>query len=70
MAEQLGIGMPPELDVGPGYTFRVTALDANGAVVPNINVQTVVITATPADIAGGGGGNEPGSWFLVPGSGA
>ena len=61
--------MPPNLDVGPGYTLRVTALDPNtGGLVSNVNVNTV--TFTVALIEGNAGGLETGQWFLVPGPGA
>lgn len=69
MAQPLNIGMPDNLDVGDGYTLRVTAIDpTTGAVTANVNVGTVVIdataiTASVQDLA-------VGNWFLVPGPAA
>lgn len=68
MAQIVDIPMPADLVVQPGYTLRVTALDTSGNLVPGVNVGVVVITADPAVDSSGGGGNEPGQWFLVPGA--
>ena len=62
--------LPEALDIGPGYTIRVVGVDpVTGNQVPGVNVGAVVITATAVG-PGTGGGNEPGSWFLVPGENA
>lgn len=69
MAQPIDIDMPQDLDVGPTYTVRVTAIDPNsGALVSGVNVGTVVITA--ALVQGTAGGLETGQWFLLPGPGA
>ena len=69
MAQKLDIGMPDQIDVGPTYTLRVTAVDpTTGALVSGVTVNTVVLTV--ALIAGTTGGLETGQWFLVPGPNA
>lgn len=61
--------MPDQLDVGPTYTIRVTALDpSTGNLVSGVVVNTVVLTVT--QIAGTTGGLETGQWFLLPGPNA
>jgi len=60
--------LPEELDLGAGYTLRVTTVDpVTGDRVGGTSIGTVVITASAVDV-GSGEGSEPGSWFLVPGS--
>ena len=62
--------LPEDLDIGPGYTIRVVGVDpVTGNQVPGVKVGAVVITASAVGGVGGGG-NEPGQWFLVPGEGA
>ena len=69
MAQALDIPMPPNLDIGPSYTLRVTALDpTTGALVSGVTVNTVVLSVSLLE--GTGDGLETGSWFLVPGAGA
>lgn len=47
MAAPLDIGMPQNLDVGAGYTLRVTAIDPlSGATVSGVKVTQMVIEAT------------------------
>lgn len=61
--------MPADLDVGPGYTLRVTALDpSTGALVSGVVVDTTVLTVSL--ITGTTDGLETGQWFLVPGPNA
>lgn len=62
--------MPEDLDLGAGYTLRVTALDqATGAQVSGVNVTNVIVTGTSM-VAGDGSGLVTGDWFLVPGPNA
>lgn len=69
MAQALDIPMPPNLDIGPSCTLRVTALDpTTGALVSGVTVNTVVLSVSLLE--GTGDGLETGSWFLVPGPGA
>lgn len=67
MATPLDASMPPGLDLGPGFTLRVTALSAtDGSVVSAVNVSGLSILAS--DGAGDGGTSlVTGDWFLVPG---
>lgn len=52
MAAHLQASMPQLLDLGAGYTLRVTALDATtGNVVAGVKIGTVTITSAPgADV--------------------
>lgn len=69
MSQPLDIDMPQDLDVGPTYTVRVTAINpSTGALVSGVNVGTVVITA--ALVQGTTDGLETGQWFLLPGPNA
>jgi len=70
MAQVVDVSMPPDLDVESGYTIRVTAVDSSGALVSNITVGTVVLTADAVAVQTTDGGNIYGDWFLVPGPGA
>lgn len=71
MAVPLDASMPPNLDLGPGWTLRVTALStADGSVVSGVNVSNFGVLL---DDAGGSidvGGLEVGPFQLVPGPGA
>lgn len=62
--------LPEQLDIGPGYTLRVSAISpTTGALVPGVNIGEVVLTAaplSPVDI----GDLAVGDWELVPGPGA
>jgi len=67
MAVPLNASMPAGLDLGPGFTVRVTALDTStGAVVSGVKVNELEI-----EVGGKGtvdlGSLEYGPWFLVPG---
>lgn len=70
MATPLNAPMPPNLDLGPGYTLRVTALAvSDGSVVSAVNVSNFSVIA--ADVAGDGGVSlETGPYYLVPGPNA
>lgn len=62
-------GMPEELDIGPGYTLRVTALDpATGNPVSGVTVSNLIFTAD--QVSGTPEGLETGPFMLVPGPNA
>ena len=68
MAVPLDAPLPPSLDLGPGYTLRVTALStADGSVVSGVTVNNFGVLASDA------GGTidttqlESGPYFLLPG---
>jgi hypothetical protein len=62
--------MPDGLNLGSGYTLRVTALDpTTGNLVAGVNVGLEVITGTSSD-ATGGGAFTTGPYMLVPGPNA
>lgn len=61
--------MPPDLDIGPSCTLRVTAIDpTTGNLVSGVTVNTVVLSV--ALVTGSADGLVTGDWFLVPGPGA
>ena len=68
MATPLNAPMPPNLNLGPGYTVRITALAvSDGSVVSAVNVSNLSILA--ADTVGDGGASlEVADYYLVPGS--
>lgn len=70
MAQPVDISMPGQLDLGQGYTLRVTALDpTTGNLAPGVKVNQVVITAE--NLAGGDlSSGSFGPFMLVPGPGA
>ena len=70
MATPLNAPMPEGLDLGPGFTLRVTALAvSDGSVVSAVNVSNFSVLAD--DVAGDGGASlEVGPYMLVPGPGA
>ena len=70
MAVPLDAALPPNLDLGPGFTLRVTALaTSDGSVVTGVKVSNLSILSV--DVAGDGGqGLVYGDWYLVPGPGA
>lgn len=70
MSVPVNAALPPYLDLGPGFTLRVTALSTvDGSVVSGVKVSNLSILAQ--DTAGDGGqGLEYGEWYLVPGPGA
>ena len=70
MAVPLDAPMPANLDLGPGFTLRVTALStSDGSVVSGVNVSnfSVLVEDTTAS---GGGALDYGPFMLVPGPGA
>lgn len=62
--------MPPDLDLADGWTIRVTAVDATGALVSNVNVSNMSIIAEAPLGTDAGGGLTVGPFMLVPGPGA
>lgn len=61
--------MPEYLDIGSGYTIRVTAVDpATGSTLSTVNIGTVVFTTD--QIAGSPEGLQAGPFMLVPGPNA
>lgn len=70
MAVPLNAAMPPNLDLGPGFTLRVTALSTvDGSVVSGVNVSNFSV------IVGGAGDTGTGQlaygpYLLVPGPNA
>lgn len=70
MAVPLDAPMPANLDLGPGFTLRVTALStADGSVVSGVKVSNFAVLV---DDDGSGSVNnlEAGPFLLVPGPGA
>lgn len=70
MAVPLDASMPAGLDLGPGFTLRVTALStADGSVVTGVNVSNFSVLVD--DVTGDGGVSlETGPYMLVPGPNA
>lgn len=70
MSAPVDVSMPANLDLGQGYSLRITALDpSTGNLVGGVKVGQVVITAT--NIVGGdltSGGFFP--FALISGPGA
>ena len=63
--------LPPNLDLGPGFTLRVTALSTtDGSVVSGVKVNNFGVTIPDVGTAAGGGNLEVGPYMLVPGPGA
>lgn len=59
--------MPAELDLGPGFTLRVTALSvSDGSVVSGVNVSNFGVLVNPASVADVGV-LEFGPYMLIPG---
>ena len=68
-APPLIAGLPPDLDLPGGYTFRFDAVDpVTGATVSGVLVSAVAVGA--ADLAGNAQGLDFGPFMLVPGPGA
>lgn len=62
--------MPKDLDLGPGFTLKVTALStADGSVVSGVNVSNFAVLLNDLG-AGSTGSLEYGPFMLVPGPGA
>lgn len=72
MAVPLDAPMPGDLDLGPGFTLRVTALAvADGGVVSAVNVSNFsVLVGAESTGAFPGGPLAFGDFKLVPGPGA
>lgn len=70
MAAPLNVWMPDNVDLGAGYTLRVTALSpTTGALVAGVNVTTTVIEgAGTGDLSSGD--FLAGPFMLVPGPNA
>jgi hypothetical protein len=67
MSAPLTAGLPPDLDIGDGYTIRFLAVDpTSGAPVTGVTVSNVSIFAT--DLAGTD--LSVGPFLLVPGPSA
>ena len=49
MAQKLDVSMPQDLDLTASWSVRVTALDANGALVSGVNVSNMAIVADTAN---------------------
>jgi len=63
--------LPPGLDLGPGFTLRVTALSTTtGAVVSGVTVNNFGVTLNDLGAGSGVGVLEVGPFMLVPGPGA
>lgn len=70
MAAPLEAAMPPELDLGDGYTLRLTALDpTTGAKVTGVTVANLAMAVVSVG-AGSTGDLAYGPFMLVPGPGA
>lgn len=65
----INAGLPEDLDIGPGYTLRVTALDpTSGNPVSGVKVSNLVFTAD--QISGTPEALQVGPFMLVPGPNA
>lgn len=65
----INAGLPEDLDIGAGYTLRVTALDpSSGNPVSGVTVSNLIFTAD--QVAGTPGELETGPFMLVPGPNA
>jgi hypothetical protein len=63
--------LPPSLDLGPGWTLRVTALStADGSVVSGVNVSNFGVTVGDAGGTIDTGALAVGPYMLVPGPNA
>ena len=71
MAAPLKAAMPPNLDIGGGYTIRFAAVDlSTGNDVSNVTVSAARIYAEVVSGGSGGTGGTAGPFMLVPGPGA
>jgi hypothetical protein len=68
MAQKLDVNMPQDLDLPDGWSVRVTALDATGALVNGVNVSNMAIIADAP--LGNVTELQVGPFMLVPGPGA
>lgn len=69
MAQKLDYGLPQDLDLPASWTIRVTAVDANGALVSGVNVANMAIVAETPDPATADQ-LAVGPFMLVPGPNA
>lgn len=68
MAVPLDAPLPPNLDLGPGYTLRVTALSTtDGSVVTGVTVNNFGVIVGDAGGTVNTGALEVGPYMLVPG---
>lgn len=70
MAQKIDANMPQDLDLGSGWTIRVTAVDPSGSLVSNVKVSNMSIVADAPLGAETGGGLAVGPFMLVPGPNA
>lgn len=71
MAVPLNAPLPPDLDLGPGWTLRVTAIStADGSVVSGVKVSNFGVIVDDAGGTINTGTLEVGPYMLVPGPGA
>ena len=71
MPVPLDAPLPPNLDLGPGFTLRVTALStADGTVVSGVKVTNLGVELNDLDGTIDTGGLAVGPFLLVPGPGA
>jgi len=71
MAVPLDASLPPYLNLGPGFTLRVTALStADGSVVSGVTVSNFGVLVDDAGGTVDTGVLEVGPYMLVPGPGA
>lgn len=68
MATKLDIGMPQDLDLGSGWSIRVSAVDSAGAIVSGVNVSNMAIIADAP--LGNVETLQVGPFMLVPGPNA
>lgn len=66
MAQKIDVNMPQDLDLTAGWSIRVTALDASGNLVSNVNVSNMAIVAD-APLGTNAGNLAVGPFMLVPG---
>jgi hypothetical protein len=68
MAVPIEASLPPNLDLGPGFTLRVTALSTtDGSVVSGVTVSNFSVLVDDAGGAIDTGNLEVGPYMLVPG---
>lgn len=70
MAEALVAPMAPDMDLPDGYVVQWSAIDANGNDVSGVVVTNVSLFGTDLDTGTGGGGEDLGQFYLVPGPGS
>jgi len=64
--------MPPDLDIGGGWTIQFDSVDGSGVTVANVVVSDARIIGQPdvVDTGSGNGSGPVGPFMLVPGPGA